>query len=113
LLLTVANLTVIFDRAMIINDLSVRVAQGELVSLVGPNGAGKSTMLKAITGLVAWEKESLRGTVGGEITLKGEVVFDGERIDNIPAHEIVKKGRFITRQRTVQEIPSVNFCRLI
>jgi branched-chain amino acid transport system ATP-binding protein len=77
---------------MIINDLSMTVAQGELVSLVGPNGAGKSTMLKAITGLVAWEKESLRGTVGGEITLKGEVVFDGERIDNIPAHEIVKKG---------------------
>jgi len=92
LLLTVANLTVVYDRAMIINDLSMTVAQGELVSLVGPNGAGKSTMLKAITGLVAWEKESLRGTVGGEITLKGEVVFDGERIDNIPAHEIVKKG---------------------
>ena len=92
MLLTVANLTVVYDRAMIINDLSMTVAQGELVSLVGPNGAGKSTMLKAITGLVAWEKESLRGTVGGEITLKGEVVFDGERIDNIPAHEIVKKG---------------------
>jgi branched-chain amino acid transport system ATP-binding protein len=77
---------------MIINDLSIRVNQGELVSLVGPNGAGKSTLLRAMTGLVAWEKEALRKTTGGDITLKGEVVFDGERIDNMPAHEIVKKG---------------------
>ena len=92
MLLTVSNLTVIYDRAMIINDLSIRVSEGELVSLVGPNGAGKSTLLRAMTGLVAWEKEALRKTTGGDITLKGEVVFDGERIDNMPAHEIVKKG---------------------
>jgi branched-chain amino acid transport system ATP-binding protein len=92
LLLKITNLTVIYDRAMIINDLSMAVAQGELVGLVGPNGAGKSTVLRAITGLVAWEKEILRGTVGGDITLKGEVVFDGERIDNVPAYQIVKKG---------------------
>lgn len=92
MLLTVSNLTVIYDRAMILNDLSIRVSQGELVSLVGPNGAGKSTLLRAMTGLVAWEKEALRKTTGGDITLKGEVVFDGERIDNMPAHEIVKKG---------------------
>jgi branched-chain amino acid transport system ATP-binding protein len=92
LLLTVSNLTVVYDRAMIINDLSIRVNEGELVSLVGPNGAGKSTLLRAMTGLVAWEKEALRKTTGGDITLKGEVVFDGERIDNMPAHEIVKRG---------------------
>jgi len=77
---------------MVINDLSIRVGQGEMVGLVGANGAGKSTLLRAITGLVAWEKEILRKTAGGEVTLKGEVVFDGERIDNKPAHEIVKKG---------------------
>jgi branched-chain amino acid transport system ATP-binding protein len=46
LLLSVANLTVVYDRAMIINDLSITVNQGELVSLVGPNGAGKSTLLR-------------------------------------------------------------------
>jgi len=92
LLLTITNLTVIYDRAMIINDLSMHVSQGELVSLVGPNGAGKTTVLRAVTGLVAWEKSILRGTVGGDITLKGNVVFDGERIDEAPAHQIVKKG---------------------
>jgi branched-chain amino acid transport system ATP-binding protein len=92
LLLKVTNLTVIYDRATIINDLSMEVGPGELVGLVGPNGAGKSTLLRAITGLVAWEKENLRGTVGGNITLKGEVTFDGNRIDATPAHDIVKRG---------------------
>jgi branched-chain amino acid transport system ATP-binding protein len=92
LLLTVTNLTVIYDRAMIINDLSFTVNEGELVSLVGPNGAGKSTLLRAITGLVSWEKEVLRKTTGGEVTLKGDVVFNGEHIEKMPAHEIVKKG---------------------
>jgi branched-chain amino acid transport system ATP-binding protein len=77
---------------MLINDLSMGVDKGELVSLVGPNGAGKSTMLRAITGLVSWEKRVKKRSTGGEITLKGEVVFDGERIDRIPAHEIVKRG---------------------
>jgi len=77
---------------MIINDLSISVGQGEMVGLVGANGAGKSTLLRAITGLVAWEKETLRKTAGGDVTLQGEVIFDGDRIDNKPAHEIVKRG---------------------
>jgi branched-chain amino acid transport system ATP-binding protein len=50
---------------MVINDLSMHVDAGELVSLVGPNGAGKSTLLRAVTGLVMWERlnaERLRGT---------------------------------------------------
>jgi branched-chain amino acid transport system ATP-binding protein len=92
LLLEVSHLTVCYDKAMLINDLSMGVDRGELVSLVGPNGAGKSTLLRAITGLVAWEKHVKKRSTGGEITLKGEVVFEGERIDRIPAHEIVKRG---------------------
>jgi len=91
-LLEVSHLTVCYDKAMLINDLSMGVDRGELVSLVGPNGAGKSTLLRAITGLVAWEKHVKKRSTGGEITLKGEVVFEGERIDRIPAHEIVKRG---------------------
>jgi len=92
LLLQVTNLTVCYDRAMIINDLSMSVEKGELVSLVGPNGAGKSTLLRAITGLVAWEREITRRSTGGDVTIKGMVTFDGERIDQIPAYEIVKRG---------------------
>jgi branched-chain amino acid transport system ATP-binding protein len=92
LLLEVGNLTVCFDKAMIINELSMNVDKGELVSLVGPNGAGKSTLLRAITGLVAWEKEITRRSTGGEVTFEGTVTFKGERIDQVPAHEIVKRG---------------------
>lgn len=92
MLLEVAHLTVCYDKAMLINELSMGVDTGELVSLVGPNGAGKSTVLKAITGLVAWEREITRRSTHGDVTIKGTVTFDGERIDQIPAHEIVNRG---------------------
>ncbi len=92
MLLEVAHLTVCYDKAMLINELSMRVDTGELVSLVGPNGAGKSTVLRAITGLVAWEREITRRSTHGDVTIKGTVTFDGERIDQIPAHEIVNRG---------------------
>jgi branched-chain amino acid transport system ATP-binding protein len=92
LLLEVTDLRVCYDKAMLINNLSMGVDSGELVSLVGPNGAGKSTLLRAITGLVAWERELTRRSTGGDVTLEGMVTFDGERIDQVPAHEIVKRG---------------------
>ena len=92
MLLEVSNLTVCYEKAMIINDLSLHINDGELVSLVGPNGAGKSTLLRAITGLVIWEKGIKRGTAGGDITLGGGVVFEGEKIERVPAHEIARKG---------------------
>ena len=99
MLLEVANLSVWYDKAMLINHLSMGVNTGELVSLVGPNGAGKSTLLRAITGLVAWEREITRRSTHGDIILEGTVTFDGERIDQIPAHEIVKRGLILCPER--------------
>ncbi|MBO8162530.1 MAG: ABC transporter ATP-binding protein [Brevibacillus sp.] len=58
--------------------VDLEVNEGEIVAVIGRNGAGKTTLLKAITGLVKMS--------GGEIR------FKGERIDRLPAHEIVKKG---------------------
>jgi branched-chain amino acid transport system ATP-binding protein len=92
LLLEVANLTVCYDKAVLINNLSMAVDDGELVSLVGPNGAGKSTLLRAITGLVNWEKEITRRSAREDISIEGKISFRGERIDKTPAHNIVKKG---------------------
>ncbi len=92
MLLQVNHLTVCYDKAMLLNDVSITVDVGELVSLVGPNGAGKSTLLRAISGLVAWEREIQKRSARGEILIEGEIIFDGERIDRIPAHEIVKRG---------------------
>lgn len=55
----------------ILSDLSLTVEDKELVALVGPNGAGKSTVLNVISGLIGY---------------RGEVCFDGKRIDGIPPH---------------------------
>ena len=92
MLLEVKNLTVAYDTAMILNDISLFVDKGELVSLVGPNGAGKSTFIRTITGLVRWERDSLKGTRYGDISIEGEVYFNGENIHDLPAHLIVEKG---------------------
>ena len=92
MLLNVSNLTVCYDKAMIINDISMNVNKGELVSLVGPNGAGKSTLLRAITGLVIWEKGIHRGTSEGDITLEGTVIFENEHLERVPAHDIARRG---------------------
>ncbi|MBC8246778.1 MAG: ABC transporter ATP-binding protein [Deltaproteobacteria bacterium] len=95
---------------MLINDLSMQVENGELVSLVGPNGAGKSTLLRAITGLVAWERDITRRSTGGDVTIEGTVTFAGERIDQIPAHEIVKRGLIHCpeRRRPFREMTAID-----
>jgi len=99
LLLEVSNVSVWYDKAMLINNVSMGVDQGELVSLVGPNGAGKSTLLRTITGLVSWEKDLTKRSTHGEIRLEGQIAFDGERIDQVPAHEIVKRGLILSPER--------------
>jgi branched-chain amino acid transport system ATP-binding protein len=90
-LLEVTNVSVRYDKAQILNGISLEVGEDEFVGLVGPNGAGKSTLLRAISGLVRFEERMKRGTVG-DIVLEGEVCFAGERIDALPAHEIRMRG---------------------
>jgi branched-chain amino acid transport system ATP-binding protein len=98
-LLEIDHLIVRYEKAVLINDISMGVDTGELVSLVGPNGAGKSTTLRSITGLVAWEREIKRRSTQGDIFIEGQVTFSGERIDEVPAHEIVKRGLVLCPER--------------
>jgi len=90
-LLEVKDLGVRYDKAQILNCVSLAVNDGEFVGIVGPNGAGKSTLLRAISGLVRFEERMKRGTAG-DIVLEGEVKFARERIDALPAHEIRMRG---------------------
>ena len=97
-LLEVGNLSVRYDKAQILNGVSLEVGAEEFVGLVGPNGAGKSTLLRAISGLVNFEARMKRGTTGN-IVLEGEVRFGGERIDSLAPHEIRMKGLVLCPER--------------
>jgi branched-chain amino acid transport system ATP-binding protein len=91
-LLEVKNVIVRYDTATILDEASLTVEKGEMVGLVGPNGAGKTTILRAIAGLINWDREVLRGTRQSDVTFEGSIEFEGERIDRLSAVEIAKRG---------------------
>lgn len=101
MLLELRDVTVCYDTAMILNETSLGVDSGELVGIVGPNGAGKTTLLRTIAGLINWEREITKGMRKelANITLQGSITFDGERIDKLPAHQIVRKGLILCPER--------------
>ncbi len=77
-MLKVENLTVAYGKARALQGVSMRVEEGELVTLLGSNGAGKSTLLKTISGLLP--------ASGGSIT------FAGRALHTLPPHKIVALG---------------------
>jgi len=64
-LLIVEGATVAFGGVLAVNDVSLSVAEGEIVGLVGPNGAGKSTLFGAVAGAVPLKSGNV--TLGGEL----------------------------------------------
>ena len=76
-MLEVSHVSAGYGELTVVNDVSFRVGQGEVVSLVGSNGAGKSTILRTIAGL-------LHPKSGG-------IKLRGERIDRTPPYAIVRK----------------------
>ena len=77
MLLEIDKLSVSYGKAVAIEEVSLRVAEGEFVAVLGPNGAGKSTLLKAIS-------RSQPST--------GRLEFRGESLHALPAHAVVGKG---------------------
>ena len=78
MLLEVKNITVHYGKSIALDDVSLEVAEGSVVSIIGANGVGKSTILKALSGLVP--------------LTSGEIWFQNSRIDKIKTTEIVKLG---------------------
>jgi branched-chain amino acid transport system ATP-binding protein len=76
--LRLEKIEVRYGDALALFNVSLEVKQGEIVSIVGANGAGKSTTLKAISGLLKPKS--------------GQILFAGERLNEIPAHAIVDLG---------------------
>ena len=77
-LLEVRDLAVAYGAIKAVSAVSFTVEAGQIVSLIGSNGAGKTTTLRTISGLLR--------------PVAGEIHFDGQRIDRLPAHEILARG---------------------
>ena len=77
-MLSVHNLDAGYGRAQILASVALDVSTGEVAALLGRNGAGKSTTLKSIIG---WVRPR-----------RGEIVFDGRRIDRLPTWRIARSG---------------------
>ena len=85
-MLTLNNVEVIYnDVILVLKGMSLHVPEGKIVALLGSNGAGKTTTLKAISGLLKPDD--------GEVT-DGEIIFQGQRIDQLDAEDIVRAGIF-------------------
>jgi branched-chain amino acid transport system ATP-binding protein len=77
-MLEVEKINVFYGEAQALSDVSFRVGEGEIVTLVGSNGAGKTTVLNAISGLLP--------------LASGAIHLNGIRLDRLPAHRIVELG---------------------
>jgi branched-chain amino acid transport system ATP-binding protein len=76
-MLEVEDLHAYYGKSHILQGISFRIAQGEIISLLGRNGAGRSTTIK---------------TIMGHVPPVGVIRFKGERIDGRPPHEIARRG---------------------
>ena len=95
-ILSVQDINVYYGAIHAIQDVSLTVNEGEIVTLIGANGAGKSTTLQTISGLLR--------------SKTGDIRFCGQSIAHVPSHKIVERGiaqvpegRRIFLQMTVQE----------
>ena len=96
IILSFKDVSVYYGMIQALHGMSFEVQKGQIVTLVGANGAGKSTTLGALSGLVKPKS--------------GAIMFKGENIAGLPAHEIVRKrlcqapeGRGIFLNLTVEE----------
>ena len=76
--LELKNIDVCYGDVQVVFDLSLKVEEGEVVSIIGSNGAGKSTLLKTISGLMT--------------SARGEILFEGVAIHDQPPEKIVERG---------------------
>lgn len=77
-LLTINDLYISYLGVEAVRGISLKVKEGDFVTIIGANGAGKSSIFNAISGLVR--------------PVKGEIWFDGERIDRMDSPQVATKG---------------------
>lgn len=77
-ILEVAGLVKMYRRRKVVNDVHLRLQQGEIVGLLGPNGAGKTTTFYMIVGLIQ--------------PMAGKIVLDGKDITSMPMYQRARRG---------------------
>jgi branched-chain amino acid transport system ATP-binding protein len=77
-LLSLENVTRRFGGIVAVDDVSVEVAEGEIVGLIGPNGAGKTTLFNLVSRL--YRPDS------------GEIAFESHSLLRTPSHGVVRRG---------------------
>ncbi|MBF0235383.1 MAG: ABC transporter ATP-binding protein, partial [Desulfamplus sp.] len=77
-MLKLRNIQAFYGNIQALKDISMDVKEGEIITLIGANGAGKSTTLMTICGVVP--------------ARSGEIIFEGEAINNMPTNQIVALG---------------------
>ena len=78
MILEVAGVTRRFGGLVALDDVSIAVAEGELLGLIGPNGAGKTTLFNVINGVYH--------------PSAGRITFRGEDVTRLPPYEIARRG---------------------
>lgn len=78
MLLELKGIEVYYGKVQALKGVSLGVDEGTITTLLGANGAGKTTTLKAIS--------------GQKTLTRGEIWFEGQRIDKLASHDIVKMG---------------------
>lgn len=76
--LEATGLTKVYRKRRVVNDVAVRLKQGEIVGLLGPNGAGKTTTFYMIVGLIA--------------PLEGKILLDSVDITRTPMYKRARRG---------------------
>lgn len=92
-LVEVRNLTRHFGGLTAVNDLTFHLEQGEVVGLIGPNGAGKTTTFSMLSGAIR--------------PSEGQIIFKGESIAGLKAHQVCRRGLTRTFQ-VVQPFPDIS-----
>ena len=83
-ILEIHHLTKTFGGLKANADISFALEEGELMGVIGPNGAGKTTLFNCISGLLA--------------PTSGRIVFNGDEVTGMPAHDIARRGMARTFQ---------------
>lgn len=83
--LQLEDITLGYGRALVIDELSLQVRPGELVTILGANGAGKTTLLNGVAGLIP--------------VRSGRVLLDGENLTGLPPEQLVERGVVLVPER--------------